>query len=45
MGDGRPSKFLHKFALKEVISNLSVAVQFPLPGGALFYGVCGATMA
>jgi len=45
MGNRRLSKCLHEFALKEVINNIYVAVWFPLPGGAVFLGVCGATMA
>lgn len=45
MGNGRPYKSLHRLAPKEVLSNLNVAVRFPLPGGALFHGVYGATVA
>lgn len=43
--DRRPCKSLHKFVLKEVISNLNVKPNwFPLPGGPLFHGVYGATV-
>lgn len=36
-GDRRPCKSFHKFAPKRVTGNLNVAVQFHLPGGALFH--------